>query len=66
MIDEESEDKESILQEIFGRKRQDTVQVKELPKVKIIAKDTVPTKTPSRKERRESRKNERDSKNKNQ
>jgi hypothetical protein len=66
MIDEDSEDKESILQEIFGRKRQDTVQVKEVLKVKIIAKDTVPTKTPSRKERRESRKNERDSKNKNQ
>jgi hypothetical protein len=66
MIDEESEDKETILQEIFGRKRQDTVQVKEVPKVKIIAKDTVSTKIPSRKERRELRKNERDSKNKNQ
>jgi hypothetical protein len=66
MIDEESEDKEAILQEIFGRKRQDTVQVKEVPKVKLIAKDTVLTKTPSRKERREIRKNERDSKNKNQ
>jgi hypothetical protein len=66
MIDEESEDKETILQEIFGRKRQDTVQVKEVPKVKVIAKDTVSTKTPSRKERRELRKNERDSKNKNQ
>ncbi len=66
MIDEETEDKETILQEIFGRKRQDTVQVKEVPKVKIVAKDTILTKIPSRKERREVRKNERDSKNKNQ
>ncbi|MFZ4100517.1 MAG: transglycosylase domain-containing protein [Sphingobacterium thalpophilum] len=66
MIDEESEDKETILQEIFGRKRQDTVQVKEVPKVKIVAKDTILTKIPSRKERREVRKNERDSNNKSQ
>jgi hypothetical protein len=66
MIDEESEDKETILQEIFGRKRQDTLQVKDVPKVKIVAKDTILTKIPSRKERREVRKNERVSKNKNQ
>jgi hypothetical protein len=66
MIDEESEDKETILQEIFGRKRQDTVQVKEVPKVKIVAKDTILTKIPSRKERREVRKNERESNNKSQ
>jgi hypothetical protein len=66
MIDEESEDKETILREIFGRKRQDTLQVKEVPKVKIVARDTILTKIPSRKERREVRKNERDSKNKNQ
>ena len=66
MIDEESEDKETILREIFGRKRHDTLQVKEVPKVKIVARDTILTKIPSRKERREVRKNERDSKNKNQ
>ena len=65
LIDGEPEDKESILQQIFGKKRQDTVQVKEVSKPKIVPRDTVATLTPNRKERREQRKNERESKNKN-
>ncbi len=66
LIDDVSEDKDTFLQEIFGRRRPDTVHVKELNKLKITPKDTSVINTPSRKERREQRKNERDSKNKNQ
>ncbi|MDP3466927.1 MAG: transglycosylase domain-containing protein [Daejeonella sp.] len=66
LIDDESEDKETFLHEIFGRKQPDTIHVKELNKLRIIPKDTTVINTPSRKERREQRKNERDSKNNNQ
>ncbi|MFA6945430.1 MAG: biosynthetic peptidoglycan transglycosylase [Pedobacter sp.] len=65
LIDGEPDDKESILQQIFGKKRQDTIQIKELSRPKIVPKDTAATQTPNRKERREQRKNERESKNKN-
>ncbi len=66
LIDDEPEDKESFLQGIFGRKRQDTLQVKEPNKPKTTARDSSSVISPSRKERREQRKKERDSKNKNQ
>lgn len=64
LIDIEPEEKEDLLQQIFGKKRQDTVQVKENSKEKPIRKDTTSKPEPSRKERREQRKDERDSKNK--
>ncbi|HQS53401.1 MAG TPA: biosynthetic peptidoglycan transglycosylase, partial [Daejeonella sp.] len=66
LIDDVSEDKDTFLQEIFGRRKPDTVHVKELNKLKITPKDTGVINIPSRKERREQRKSERDSKNKNQ
>ena len=66
LIDDVSEDKDTFLQEIFGRRKPDTVHVKELNKLKITPKDTSVINIPSRKERREQRKSERDSKNKNQ
>ena len=66
LIDDELEDKETFLQEIFGKKRLDTINVKELNKLKIVPKDTILINNLSRKDRREQRKNERDSKNKNQ
>lgn len=61
---EETEDESSILQQIFGKKRADTVHVKDVNKQKIIA-DTAMTKPQTRRERREQRKQERIEKNKN-
>lgn len=63
LIDIEPEEKEDILQQIFGKKHRDTVQIKEISKEKTVKKDTISIPEPSRKERREQRKNERDSKN---
>jgi len=64
LIDIEPEEKEDLIQQIFGKKRQDTVQVQESSKEKPLHKDTVSIPELSRKERREQRKDERDAKNK--
>ena len=66
LINEETEEQESILQQIFGKKRQDTIHVNDLNKVKIVPKDTLLTPAASRKKKREQRKLQRDSKNKNE
>lgn len=66
MIGDETEDEGGILQQLFGNKRQDTIHVKDLNKIKIIPKDTVLTPAATRKEKREQRKLQRDSKNKNE
>lgn len=63
LIDIEPEEKEDILQQIFGKKRRDTVQIKESTKEKVPKKDTVSIPELTRKEKREQRKNVRDSKN---
>ena len=64
LIDIEPEEKEDLLQQIFGSKRRDSLQVKEAGKEKTPKKDSIPVSEPSRKEKREQRKNERDSKSK--
>lgn len=66
LINEETEEQESILQQIFGKKRQDTIHVNDLNKLKIVPKDTILTPAASRKKKREQRKLQRDSKNKNE
>lgn len=66
LINEETEEQESILQQIFGKKRQDTIHINDLNKPKIVSKDTLLTPAASRKEKREQRKLQRDSKNKNE
>ncbi len=66
LINEETEEQESILQQIFGKKRQDTIHVNDLNKLKIVPKDTLLTPAASRKKKREQRKLQRDSKNKNE
>ena len=65
LINEEAESEFGILEQIFGKKRIDTVKVKYLNKPKIIARDTVISPTQTRKEKREERRQERDAKNKN-
>lgn len=64
-IEEDLEDEESFLKEIFGRKQVDTIQVKEIKKITIVPIDTLDKVSQKRKERREQRKNERASKIKN-
>ena len=64
-IEEDLEDEESFLKEIFGRKQVDTIQVKEVKKITIVPIDTLDKVSQRRKERREQRKNERASKIKN-
>lgn len=66
LIDGETDEQEGILQQIFGKKRQDTIHVNDLNKLKIVPKDTLLTPATSRKEKREQRKLQRDSKNKNE
>jgi hypothetical protein len=63
LIDSGSEEQDGILQQLFGKKRADSLQVKETPKPKTISRDTVITRIPStRKDKREQRKLERESK----
>jgi hypothetical protein len=63
LIDSGSEEQDGILQQVFGKKRADSLQVKETPKPKTISRDTVITRIPStRKDKREQRKLERESK----
>ena len=63
LIDSGSEEQDGILQQLFGKKRADSLQVKEAPKPKIIPRDSVITREPStRKDKREQRKLERESK----
>lgn len=63
LIDSGAEEQDGILQQLFGKKRVDSLQVKEAPKPKIISRDSVIIRAPStRKEKREQRKLDRDSK----
>ena len=62
MIDIEPEEKQDLIQQIFGKKRQDTLQIKDNSKERQIHKDTATIPELSRKERREQRKDERNSK----
>jgi hypothetical protein len=63
LIDSGAEEQDGILQQLFGKKRIDSLQVKEAPKPKNIPRDSVIIRTPStRKDKREQRKLERDSK----
>jgi hypothetical protein len=63
LIDSGAEEQEGILQQLFGKKRTDSLQVKEAPKPKNISRDSVIIKEPrTRKDKREQRKLERDSK----
>ena len=63
LMDSGSEEQDGILQQLFGKKRVDSLQVKEAPKPKIIPRDSVITREPStRKDKREQRKLERESK----
>ncbi|SDM26329.1 AsmA family protein [Daejeonella rubra] len=65
LIDSEAEEQDGILQQLFGKKRADSLQVKEALKPKSISGDSILTKAPStRKDKREQRKLERESKNK--
>lgn len=62
---EETEDENGILQQIFGKKRTDTVQLKEQNnKPKAILADTTLSTPQTRREKRELRKKEREEKNK--
>jgi hypothetical protein len=62
-IDNGSEEQDGILQQLFGKKRGDSLQVKEAPKPKNIPRDSVIIREPStRKDKREQRKLERESK----
>ena len=65
LINEEAESEFGILEQIFGKKRLDTVKVKDLNKPKLIIRDTVISPAQTRKEKREERRQERDAKNKN-
>ncbi len=56
----EPEDEISIFEQILGKKRPDTVNIKDLNKAKPILADTVATPTDRRKERREQRRKERE------
>ncbi len=58
----EPEDELTILEQIIGKKRPDTVNVKDLNKPKTVVRDTVKTPVDTRKERREQRRRERDAK----
>jgi len=63
LIDSGSDEQDGILQQLFGKKRVDSLQVKEVPKPKNIPRDSVITREPStRKDKREQRKLERESK----
>ena len=63
LIDSGAEEQDGILQQLFGKKRTDSLQVKEAPKPKNITRDSVIIRAPStRKDKRELRKLERDSK----
>jgi len=65
MIDNGAEEQDGILQQLFGKKRTDSLQVKEVPKPKNLVRDSVITIPPNtRKDKREQRKLERESKNK--
>jgi hypothetical protein len=58
----EPEDEMTILEQIIGKKRPDTVNVKDLNKPKSIVRDTVKAPADTRKERREQRRREREAK----
>ncbi|HEY1010233.1 MAG TPA: hypothetical protein VGE58_08990, partial [Daejeonella sp.] len=58
----EPEEEISILEQILGKKRPDTVSVKNPDKIKPVIKDTVATPADRRKERREQRRKEREAK----
>ena len=62
---EESEDETGFLQQIFGKKRTDTVHIKDLSKPKINKRDTAMNVPATRKEKRDERRQERNQKNKN-
>lgn len=66
LIEEDAESEVGILQQIFGKKHPDTVHVKDLNKLKIIARDTVIGTPQTRREKREQKRQERDAKNKNE
>jgi len=58
----EPEEELNILEQIIGKKRPDSVKIKELNKPKLIVKDTVKIPADTRREKREERRRERDSK----
>lgn len=62
LVQEELEDEGGFLQQIFGKKRPDTVHIKDISKPKIIVKDTLVKPELTRREKREQRKEERNSK----
>lgn len=57
----EPEEELTILEKIIGKKRPDTVAIKDLNKSKPVVRDTIKTPADIRKDRREQRKKERDS-----
>lgn len=61
---EESEDQLNILEQIIGKKRPDTVSIKDLNKAKPIIGDTIISPADRRKDRREQRRKEREAKKK--
>lgn len=65
LIHSGEEEQDGILQQLFGKKGADSLQLKEVPKTKSIPIDSIITTAPStRKDKRERRKLERESKNK--
>ena len=65
LTDSGAEEQDGILQQLFGKKRPDSLQIKEVAKPKNISRDSVITIAPStRKDKREQRKLERELKNK--
>jgi hypothetical protein len=59
------EEERSILDQIFRRKRPDTVQIKDPGKPKPVIRDTINNPADTRKEKREQRRQVREAKNKN-
>jgi hypothetical protein len=58
----ESDEELTIIEQIIGRKRPDTISVKEVSKPRTIVKDTVVAPLDTRKGRREQRRREREAK----
>ena len=56
----EEEDSNGILQKIFGKRKPDTIDIKNLDKLKVIPADTSKTPAQNRQERREKRKREKE------
>ncbi len=60
LMNVEPEEELTILEKIIGKRRQDTISVKEMNKPKPVVSDSVPAPADSRRERREQRRRQRD------